>query len=305
MQKQARIEFVQKWIRWKVVGPLTIFIVVSAVIANPNLLILLTLFEPYGFIDKSGNLVISMPSFSCRPEPDSFSEGLCLDEAGGYTDYSSGDRACEIRCVFINQAGKEVIHIAHAYGAGSFSEDFAPVQLTNNSKLLDRQFFNVSPSDRVKKECLAAKTSWSYLNKNGQTMNWGPFWQVKKFSEGLAAVRPLKTMKWHVIDRSGIRAFKNEFDDVGLFSEGIASVYTDGKWGLIDNKGKWILKDSAYDRIGEFHEGFAPAIQEKKGRVNYLDRSGKVQLSVIKDFASKRRIVQDNYSFDREDEAVI
>ncbi|MBP95322.1 hypothetical protein CMK18_05175 [Candidatus Poribacteria bacterium] len=47
-----------------------------------------------------------------------------------------------------------------------------------------------------------------------------------------------------------------QFDDIFLFSEGIAGVKVDGKWGYIDKTGKYITHPK-FDKVNSFKEGRA------------------------------------------------
>ncbi|WP_370659100.1 WG repeat-containing protein, partial [Campylobacter coli] len=58
------------------------------------------------------------------------------------------------------------------------------------------------------------------------------------------------------IDKSGKIIAKPEFDDVGVFSEGLAKVKLNGKWGFIDKSGKIIVRPE-FDDVDDFREGLA------------------------------------------------
>lgn len=62
--------------------------------------------------------------------------------------------------------------------------------------------------------------------------------------------------KWGFIDDRGELVIEASFDDVGPFSEGLATVNLEGKWGYIDTRGEIII-DPAYKSAWAFHEGFA------------------------------------------------
>ena len=76
-----------------------------------------------------------------------------------------------------------------------------------------------------------------------------------------------------------------EFDGVGSFNEGFASVKKDGKWGYINTKGEQIV-ECKFDYAHNFHEGFARV--KKDGKYGYINTKG---YSVIFD-KSKNEIME-------------
>ncbi|EOD7173401.1 WG repeat-containing protein, partial [Campylobacter coli] len=58
------------------------------------------------------------------------------------------------------------------------------------------------------------------------------------------------------MDKSGKIAIESKFDGVGNFSEGLAAVGLNGKWGFIDKNGEFAIKPK-FDDIWDFSEGLA------------------------------------------------
>ena len=77
---------------------------------------------------------------------------------------------------------------------------------------------------------------------------------VWSFSEGLASVK--LNGKWGAIDRSGNEIVPIKYDNVWSFSEGLASVKLNGSWGVIDKYGNEVVPIE-YDEIWSFSEGLA------------------------------------------------
>lgn len=69
--------------------------------------------------------------------------------------------------------------------------------------------------------------------------------------------------KWGFMNKKGEVAIKPVYDDVGLFSEGLAAVNQKGLWGYINLKGKQVIKP-------EFRSAWA--FHEKKARVQPFDQ---------------------------------
>ncbi len=64
-----------------------------------------------------------------------------------------------------------------------------------------------------------------------------------------------------------------EYDAIGIFHEGLASVKKNGKYGFIDKTGKEVIPFE-YDYVCDFHEGLAGA--RKNGKYGFIDKTGKV-----------------------------
>ncbi len=95
---------------------------------------------------------------------------------------------------------------------------------------------------------------------------------VDKFSDGLAVV--LMDNKFGAIDTSGkIVVPLGKYTFVNWFTEGLASVISENKFGFIDTSGKEVIPPK-FDFAGSFSEGLATA--ETKGLSGFIDKSGKV-----------------------------
>lgn len=131
---------------------------------------------------------------------------------------------------------------------------------------------------------------------------------VLTFSEGLASyserVKPEPTKlpytdengnlrlhpqeKWGFIDASGTVVISAQFDAVGSFSEGLASVAfdtdktrhdcidcsLDQHWGFIDKTGKTVVQPQ-YSAVSSFSEGLA-AVRNEEGKWGYIDAKGQL-----------------------------
>jgi hypothetical protein len=74
------------------------------------------------------------------------------------------------------------------------------------------------------------------------------------FSEGLAAVK--LNDKWGFIDETGKVLIPFKYDDAGDFLGGLARVALNGKWGFIDKNRKEVI-ELKYDFVTPFFDGFA------------------------------------------------
>ena len=97
--------------------------------------------------------------------------------------------------------------------------------------------------------------------------------EVENFSEGLAAVE--LDGKWGFIDQTGKEVVPLRYDDVEYFFEGLAAVrvgdWETGKWGFIDKTGKEVVPPK-YGRVRDFHEGMAEV--KLDGKYGIIDQTG-------------------------------
>lgn len=104
---------------------------------------------------------------------------------------------------------------------------------------------------------------------------------AKDFSEKMAAVK--KDGKWGYIDDEGKVVIEPKYDAAYSFSEGLAAVQSNGKWGYIDKTGKLVIPfilDSTY----AFSEGLA--VYGSGYYYGYIDKTGKKVTEAIYSEAS-------------------
>ena len=81
---------------------------------------------------------------------------------------------------------------------------------------------------------------WGYVDKSsGRVVIFYQYAEAKEFSEGLAAVR--FEGKWGFIDKKGVVVIPHKYKSVKNFSNGYAMVQEDGFWGAIDKNGTQII----------------------------------------------------------------
>ncbi len=76
----------------------------------------------------------------------------------------------------------------------------------------------------------------------------------RDFSEGLAAVK--KDNKWGFVNLKGKKVISTKYDDCRDFSNGFAAIEVKNKWGFIDRKGKRLVTPKYYI-VKDFSEGYA------------------------------------------------
>jgi hypothetical protein len=96
--------------------------------------------------------------------------------------------------------------------------------------------------------------------------------------------------KYFYLDENCKRISNKEYDFARDFSEGMAAVQIDGKWGFINPKQELVFPLTDYDDVGNFSDGLAWVMSEYKDvnkryavterRYGYIDKSGKQVLNL-------------------------
>jgi len=105
--------------------------------------------------------------------------------------------------------------------------------------------------------------------KNGKIIAF-EYWHAEQFSEGLAEVH--LNEKWGYINVNGQIVIPYLHDYSRQFSEGLAAVRLDGRWGYIDKDGKQVIPFE-FGIADIFLDGLAPV--EHHGECIYIDKEGK------------------------------
>ena len=106
---------------------------------------------------------------------------------------------------------------------------------------------------------------------------------VEEYSENIARV--MVNEKYGFIDNTGANIVNPVFEDALDFSEGLAAVKLNGKWGCIDSTGATVI-DHKFDSVGYFKEGLACIRMDKK--YGYIDTTGEVVIPAVYDSSAQR-----------------
>ena len=93
--------------------------------------------------------------------------------------------------------------------------------------------------------------------KTGEVVILFKYDNALNFSEGLAAVE--LNGKWGFINKSGKEVIPLKYDSIGSFSEGFAAVKLSDKWGYINKSGKEVIP-LKYDYVENFSKGLAEVV---------------------------------------------
>ena len=244
----------------------------------------------YGFIDKTGELVI---------EPIFDRVGGNVGYALSYINFSEGLASVKVgdKWGFIDQTGKMVIE-PRFNDARAFSEGLARVRIGKKWGFIDKSGnVVIEPNfDDVRSfsEGLAGvKTGqWGFIDKSGKITIEPRFDDILCFSQGLARVGKYiefdgyeKLYKYGFVDKAGNMVIKQEFDDAGSFTDdGLARVLIDDKWSFIDKNGSFAF-DQTFDHVDDFSEGLASVLSEH--RWGCIDKNGVFVIDPVYSYVGK------------------
>lgn len=135
---------------------------------------------------------------------------------------------------------------------------------SEQSKFSKNNFTKASDKEEFKDKLIVVKISnkWGYANKDGKIIIEPNFDFACVFSEGLASVN--KEGKWgYIEDKTGKFIIKPQFRFANNFSEGLAAVLILNNWGYINKTGKVVIKPEFYE-AGQFHNGIAKVRSTQK-----------------------------------------
>lgn len=231
----------------------------------------------FGFYDTSGRMVIEPCYFSAS----SFNEG----KAVALLETDSG----EYKYGYIDKSGKTVIQPAYDY-AYAFSEGYATVVKNELNGMIDSTGREVMPCTYLEIS-VVSDGRFFVADKNSH--------KVAMYSTKIKPVTGFVYDKilnhsegYYTFQRNGKEGYLNKkgkecfgmHDHAYSFHNGFACVGENGHFGIINNKGKFILpaeydNSDIYQDQYIFHEGLA--LVEKKGRYGFVNTKGEIVIPLI------------------------
>lgn len=222
----------------------------------------------WNYIDIDGNITIKGDFDLATP----FSDGLALvkNNEGWFFIDKNGNNAFE-----------QFYQAAKLFGDG-----LAPIRISEGWSFIDKDgnnaFSGIYDNVHSFSNGLAGvnkQGKWGFIDLTGEQIINFNYLGVEKYSEGLMGVL-IGENKWQFIDKGENLAFNDTFEQVGIFSEGLAAVKKGNKWGFVDKKGKLII-DFKYENTGNFVNGIAPVKLNSKW--TYIDKNNKQIIEQIYD----------------------
>jgi hypothetical protein len=247
-----------------------------------------------GFIDASGNLVIE-PQYAWVG---SFKEQLAvaevegrygyIDEAGYVAIAPRFDRAdaftgglavvvSEGKYGYVDTSGNTVIEPRFDW-SGRFSEGLALTLEGTTYGYVDRSGELVI---NLPPPAGLPQSTGEGVEDALDIEQWQSLLSYCAFSDGLALLE--KDGKFGYIDTSGKTSIEPSFDSAKSFSEGLAAVRSGRKWGFVNTSGETVI-EPGLDQVESFSEGMAP--YKNRGVWGYINTSGNISINAQYDYAA-------------------
>jgi len=200
----------------------------------------------YGFIDKSGNMIIEPKFNSCGI----FSEGLAYARVDSLMGFINYDGEFEIK--FINTSKNVLLDNSDTLISNwkEFQEVF---QLKNYIPFESSDaFYDSTRGYKVKKRNTNSFFYWDVMKNEN---NMPPITEIK-FKNGLAPFYDNGTYKFGYINTDGKYVIPPKFATAFSFKEGLALVKIDSVYKFIDGTGNYAFI-GAYDEARSFSSGKA------------------------------------------------
>lgn len=192
--------------------------------------------DKYGFVDKTGKIVIN-PQFD---EAYSFCEGFAAvmqDEKWGFIDKAGK--------IVINLQFDEVRSFSEGKAAFSDGKKWGFID-TKGTYVINPQFDDAIPFTEGLALVKQGKM-YGYINPKGQFAINPQFDDAFYFENGLASVQQQGKV-WGFINKKGQYEVNPQFERVWMFSGNVAPVQSGDKWGFVDKQGKYVINPQ-FDRI--------------------------------------------------------
>jgi len=225
----------------------------------------------YAFVDENGKILNN----TWYKMAESFSEGLAAvkNETNSYG--------------YIDKGGITIIPFQYKTAA-SFVEGLAQAGDYGDMYVIDKKGNKISSTydfigsyNNGFAAYDAGTDNWGFLNRKGEAIGNDYYYSVGDFGkEGLAAVKSGEGGQLlGFIDTSGKVVISCQYENAWMsgFSEGLAAVSKDGKYGFIDTKGNWVVEAQYAYAVG-FHEGLSCVFLN--GRCGFIDKKGKVVVPI-------------------------
>ena len=223
--------------------------------------------NPYFVKEADGNLAFKQSNYRLRS--DSLARGsgkalpidvlLAIDpERSFLAPGRPVDRGALVNILFDASSGQAARELEHPPAIGRQAQDrvtpLAAVAKANRLALQSQGIHTESKTTGYNDTNRTATASESRQITVEKQRKETSYRQIRSYSEGLAAVE--KNGRWGFIDQTGKEVVKPGYTAVQNFSEGRAAVQIEGRWGFIDRSGRLVVKPQ-YTDVWPYQNGQA------------------------------------------------
>lgn len=122
------------------------------------------------------------------------------------------------------------------------------------------------------------KGKWGAINKIIEPQI--PFAYANSDTVGKLLMELEKPNSWHIWENGNIS--KIGFDNLKKYSNGFLPAKKNGKWGMVNRKGEWLITPQ-YDAVSSFSSGLAKV--SLNGKMGYVNTSGRLVIPLEYDIA--------------------
>lgn len=222
----------------------------------------------YGYKNHAGEVVIQPKYVDAYP----FSDGL------GRVALKKN------KYFYINSSDKKVVSAEKYHDAGDFHNGLAWVGfLFEDRSIMQYGYINkkgkrvikisfTSPGDFIGEVALAYKKDLYFINKAGKIVSEALYDRTSYHDRIVRLKKKNGDNRYYYFDVNGNNITPTGFEKGYVFSEGMAAVSNDGKWGFINTKGDIVIPLKYESVEASFNEGLA--MVDDENRRLFIDKSG-------------------------------
>lgn len=231
-----------------------------------------------GFIDKYGNLVIPCQYILGGGTKPYFDYGSTLVRRANKPEYLLLNKAGEIMVILTENVMARVYNNARGEGMIGFSQNnmLGFINILGKKIVVSPAYKTISAFHEGLASVGKTWDNQGYINKNGDVVISLIYQSAERFSEGVAWVK--QNNKFGAIDKNGKAVIASRFDDAFVFENGICKVGIgepkSRKYGIVRRDGNMIIP-CLYDQINSnFWETIIWAT--KNGKCGAVDKDNNV-----------------------------
>ncbi len=221
----------------------------------------------YGYIDKNGKVVI----------PKKYDDAIAFSEGKAYVMSPNKRGYIDTSGKFLFELPDNIVGYKFQNSKARISNDkFRVGYINENGKEIIEMQFEEAYDFSFGLAAANYKSRMGYIDTTGNFFLVAIWDQCREFKEGKAfagAMNNQAKIFWAAIDTAGMKLTEYEYTNALEYSEDLAAVEKNGKWGFIDTRGFPVI-DFKYDFAGNFKDGMALAGIRGEKKFGFIDTEG-------------------------------